>query len=140
MVLITGKDNDNLRNFGQGVSKWVSQGLLFLTFNSETKPYPFSEWPETEATESYVAPEVEPKPAETQAQSEPVADKESPAEAPIITEPAVAEPAGENSEGGEAEVQLDDDFTDSSKPESDIPSFTGDSEDPNVNKNTGKAD
>lgn len=54
LVLFFGRDNDNLRNFGQGVSKWAYQGLLFLTFNSEDKPFPFSDWPEVVATRPYI--------------------------------------------------------------------------------------
>ncbi len=61
LVLITGRDNDNLRDLGQGVSKWVYQGLLFLTFNTDEKPWPFSDWPDLEQTESYVAPQREVK-------------------------------------------------------------------------------
>lgn len=44
-VLLTGKDNNNLRNLGQGIAKWVYQAYLFLTFNSESKPFPFADWP-----------------------------------------------------------------------------------------------
>ncbi len=54
MVLITGQDNLNLRNLGQGVAKWSLQGLMFLTFNSEEKPFPFSDWPELEQTDEPV--------------------------------------------------------------------------------------
>ena len=53
-VLISGEDNTNLRNLGQGVTRWVSQALLFLTFNSDEKPFPFSDWPDTELVEGEV--------------------------------------------------------------------------------------
>ena len=53
MVLITGDDNDNLRNLGQGVAKWIYQGILFLTFNTDVKPFPFDEWPEVDLSEGY---------------------------------------------------------------------------------------
>ncbi|MDX2349697.1 MAG: DUF4389 domain-containing protein [Porticoccus sp.] len=49
LVLVTGTGNDNLRDLGQGTSKWVYQTFLFLTFNSDDKPFPFSDWPEVEA-------------------------------------------------------------------------------------------
>ncbi len=39
-VLFTGSDNDNLRNLGQGLGKWVYQTLMFLTFNSEKNLFP----------------------------------------------------------------------------------------------------
>lgn len=48
LVLITGSGNDNLRDLGQGTSKWTYQAFLFLTFNSDVKPYPFSDWPEVD--------------------------------------------------------------------------------------------
>lgn len=47
-VLFTGTPNPKLRAFGQSLSTYIYQGMLFLTFNSETHPYPMSEWPEGE--------------------------------------------------------------------------------------------
>jgi hypothetical protein len=44
-ALITGADNAKLRELGYGLSSYIRQILMFLTFNSETKPYPFSDWP-----------------------------------------------------------------------------------------------
>jgi hypothetical protein len=52
-VLLVGADNQNLRNLGQGLAKWVYQTLMFLTFNSEEKPFPFEEWPAVDASEGY---------------------------------------------------------------------------------------
>jgi len=48
LVLITGEGNPNLRDLGQGTSKWTYQAFLFLTFNRDEKPFPFSDWPEVE--------------------------------------------------------------------------------------------
>lgn len=45
-ILFTGKDNRNLRNLGQGTAKWCYQALLFVTFNTNQKPFPFDDWPE----------------------------------------------------------------------------------------------
>ncbi|WIO75545.1 DUF4389 domain-containing protein [Porticoccaceae bacterium LTM1] len=78
LVLVTGKDNDNLRNLGQGLGKWVYQGVLFLSFNSEEKPYPFSDWPDIEATESYEAPVEE----ASEEASNPVVATEQPSDNP----------------------------------------------------------
>ena len=58
-VLLTGSDNDNLRNLGQGLGKWVYQTLMFLTFNSEEKPFPFDEWPAVVASDGYSARQVD---------------------------------------------------------------------------------
>ena len=49
VVLFTGEDNRNLRTLGQGTAEWICQAVFFLTYNSEVKPYPFSDWPETQA-------------------------------------------------------------------------------------------
>jgi hypothetical protein len=52
-VLLSGKDNENLRNLGQGLGKWVYQTIMFLTFNTENKPFPFDEWPLIDPSEGY---------------------------------------------------------------------------------------
>jgi hypothetical protein len=53
LVLVFGKDNENLRNLGQGLGKWVYQAIMFLTFNSNDKPFPFDEWPILDPSEGY---------------------------------------------------------------------------------------
>jgi hypothetical protein len=53
LVLVFGKDNENLRNLGQGLGKWVYQAIMFLTFNSDEKPFPFDEWPTLEPSDGY---------------------------------------------------------------------------------------
>jgi hypothetical protein len=53
LVLLTGNDNENLRNLGQGLGKWVYQTLMFLTFNADDKPFPFNEWPVVDPSEGY---------------------------------------------------------------------------------------
>ena len=53
LVLFSGKDNQNLRNLGQGLGKWVYQTIMFLTFNTENKPFPFDEWPLIDPSEGY---------------------------------------------------------------------------------------
>ncbi len=53
LVLVTGSDNENLRNLGQGLGKWIYQAFMFLTFNSEEKPFPFDEWPTIDPSEGY---------------------------------------------------------------------------------------
>jgi hypothetical protein len=51
-VLLTGKPNEPLFPLGQSLSTYVAQILLFLTYNTETKPFPLSHWP-TEAESSH---------------------------------------------------------------------------------------
>ncbi len=45
-TLIKGTPNERLLDFGAALSKYVYQVLMYLTYNSEEKPYPFSDWPE----------------------------------------------------------------------------------------------
>lgn len=44
-LLFTGDRNQALLEFGAGLSKYTYQVLLFMTFNSEDKPFPFAPWP-----------------------------------------------------------------------------------------------
>ena len=43
-ALVTGKVNDNLRQFSAGLTTYINQLILFLTYNEERKPFPFAEW------------------------------------------------------------------------------------------------
>lgn len=45
-ALITGESNSKLREFGCNLSLYIYQILRFLTYNSEDKPFPFSDWPD----------------------------------------------------------------------------------------------
>ena len=44
-MLFTGKLNEQLLNLGQSLSIYISQILLYLTYNSDDKPFPFKAWP-----------------------------------------------------------------------------------------------
>jgi hypothetical protein len=43
--LFTGSANAELASFGQDLATYLYQIVLFLTFRSEDKPFPFSSWP-----------------------------------------------------------------------------------------------
>ncbi|HLT64528.1 MAG TPA: DUF4389 domain-containing protein [Pseudohongiella sp.] len=43
--LFTGTDNVNIRRMGASLTVYVSQILVFLTYNSEVKPFPFIPFP-----------------------------------------------------------------------------------------------
>ena len=45
LQLFTGETNERLRKLGQSISTYAYQILIFLTFNSEYRPYPFGAWP-----------------------------------------------------------------------------------------------
>lgn len=46
--LTTASLNPRLLDLGYSLSTYVYQIYLYLTFNSEVRPYPFSPWPERE--------------------------------------------------------------------------------------------
>ncbi len=48
LVLISDQTNLQLLYFAKSLSRYAYQICLFLTFNSETKPFPFSDWPNPE--------------------------------------------------------------------------------------------
>jgi Domain of unknown function (DUF4389) len=43
--LVTGDINPRLVDFGQRLSTYIYQLLVYVTFKSDDKPYPFSDWP-----------------------------------------------------------------------------------------------
>jgi hypothetical protein len=43
-VLLTGRINSNILDFGRNLSTYHFHILLFLTFNREELPFPFSDW------------------------------------------------------------------------------------------------
>lgn len=43
--LFTGAPNPRLLAFGADLARWFYQIFLYLTFNSEARPFPFAPWP-----------------------------------------------------------------------------------------------
>lgn len=54
-VLINNEKNARLLQFGKEISVFVYQVFLFLTFNSEEKPFPFADWPKEEEQKAVVS-------------------------------------------------------------------------------------
>ncbi len=50
-TLLTGKENKNILTFGFSLSAYLYHILLFLTFNTDTLPFPFSDWNLTQELE-----------------------------------------------------------------------------------------
>jgi len=44
-VLITGERNKKLLDFGANLSTFVYQILRYVSFNTDDKPFPFTDWP-----------------------------------------------------------------------------------------------
>lgn len=87
-VLITGDSNENLRLLGAAIGQYVLQILLFISYNSETKPFPFSDFP---------ASEPEDEMASSTAGSTPTKRKTA-----AKKSPAASKPARKSSNGGTA--------------------------------------
>ena len=75
MLLLTGSDNKNLRNFGQSLASWIFQIMQFLTFNSNSKPFPFDDWPNPVLSEGF---SIDDEPSVTVNEDEPVDDSDIP--------------------------------------------------------------
>ena len=58
-TLLTGKANLNILNFGRSLAVYTYHILLFLTFNTEVLPFPFSAW---NLTAELQLPEQKPAP------------------------------------------------------------------------------
>ena len=58
-TLLTGKANINILNFGRSLAVYTYHILLFLTFNTEVLPFPFSAW---NLTAELQLPETNPAP------------------------------------------------------------------------------
>ncbi|MDT8372061.1 MAG: DUF4389 domain-containing protein [Gammaproteobacteria bacterium] len=50
-ALVTGQTNENLAPFSKDLSNYISHIVMFLTYNLEAKPFPFSPWGQTSADE-----------------------------------------------------------------------------------------
>jgi len=48
-AIITGNNNEQLRDFGGSLSRFIYEALRFLSYNTEEKPFPFADWPESKA-------------------------------------------------------------------------------------------
>jgi len=81
--VITGTANANLRYLGGAVAKYVFQILEFVSYNSEIKPFPFSDFPSTNA---------DPGAESEQAESSPANDSGSERESTAEETPAAAQP------------------------------------------------
>ena len=51
-TLFVGKPNQTLMPFGIALSEYIKQIMLYLTYGSNEKPFPFKPWPGTKAQES----------------------------------------------------------------------------------------
>lgn len=78
-VAITGEANRNLRGLGSLIEQYVSQIIAFVTYNSEARPFPFSEFPSEEITDEGGSPS---KTSPTKKKTGSTADKKAKQSAP----------------------------------------------------------
>ena len=78
-VIITGESNTNLRFLGAALSKYIFQVLQFLSYNSNTKPFPFSDFPEVKNDEFNPAPTAKEQDKAAAAPARPESAKKTPA-------------------------------------------------------------
>ena len=55
--VLTGELNRNLSDVSRNLTNFASQILLYITFQSEERPFPFSPWPEDSKADKIVLPE-----------------------------------------------------------------------------------
>jgi hypothetical protein len=52
MVLFTGKVNEDLREVGQSLARYIYENIRYLTYNTDDRPFPFGNpWPAAGADE-----------------------------------------------------------------------------------------
>ena len=44
-VLLSGERNPRLTDFGQSLATYTYEIVMYLTFNTERRPFPFAQWP-----------------------------------------------------------------------------------------------
>ena len=110
IVLITGNANDNLLRLGNNLSAYVYQVFRFLTFNTETQAFPFSDWPDEPVAEDNVWLEAE---AEFVPEPE-VASPEDAGDAPAAPEAEAAAPAEDDVAQPDSSAAADESAADES--------------------------
>ncbi len=82
-TIATGEDNRNLRDLGAALAGYVHEILLFVTWNREQKPFPFSEFPRTggDAAGQAAAEPAGDKAGQPQARETVAADEENESDA-----------------------------------------------------------
>lgn len=78
--LFSGEPSQSIKEFGKSLGVYLQQISEFLSYASEEKPFPFSDWPvaRLDKTEQTKADSIAVPSASTQAESEPLSKKVKP--------------------------------------------------------------
>jgi hypothetical protein len=67
--LFTGSSNARAVTFGRQTSAYIYHMLLYLTYNTEERPFPYTDWPKPERMPTGLGQPLTPKPEESMAKS-----------------------------------------------------------------------
>jgi hypothetical protein len=67
--LFTGNSNERAVTFGRQASAYIYHMLLYLTYNTEERPFPYTDWPKPERMPTGLGQPLTPKPEESMAKS-----------------------------------------------------------------------
>lgn len=71
LTLFSGNKNGRLNEFSGSLNRYIYQAGIFLSFESEEKPYPFDEWPSKSVVDD-IAPETNTEQPEVVSNEKPV--------------------------------------------------------------------
>lgn len=74
-VLITGESNANLRSLGAALSTYIFQIVQFMSYVTDVKPFPFSDFPKAENDDLNVSNEIKQNKKNTVTTKKPAAKK-----------------------------------------------------------------
>ena len=74
-VIITGESNANLRSLGVALSAYIFQIVQFMSYVTDVKPFPFSDFPKAENDDLNVSNEIKQNKKSTVTNKKPAAKK-----------------------------------------------------------------
>jgi hypothetical protein len=60
-TLLTARNNTQLLRLGRSLAEFIKQVLLFVTYNTEDKPFPFGPWPDIDVAAAPSSPKKVPR-------------------------------------------------------------------------------
>ena len=94
-VALSGDVNERMLRLGRNVGAYARQIFDFVTFNDETVPFPFSDWPDEGPSENRWQPAEKPAPTYAPSAAAPAASAYEAPAPEAAAPPAAAPPAAE---------------------------------------------